>query len=141
MPGFDDDRYRDVDTVRLAGVEPGAFFHDRYRIDDVLGMGSMARVLLATDVRDGSEVALKVLHPHKARREQVRLRFRREAEILRRLGHPGIVAIRDAGRSADGVEYLAMERLTGPTLRRYLSDKGALRRRASCRSWSPSPTP
>lgn len=45
------------------------------------------------------------------------MRFRREATILRRLAHPGVVTIFDAAEDPDtGAMYLVMERLSGQTL-------------------------
>jgi serine/threonine protein kinase len=114
------------DTVVLSGMTPGIFFGDRYRVDGVLGTGAMGKVYRATDIEAGREVALKVLHPDKAAREQVLARFRREAEILTRIGHPNIVHIHDWGITDVGVDYIAMEVLEGRTLRDHLRETGPL---------------
>ena len=105
------------DTLVLSGFTSGAFFAERYRLEKLLGAGAMGKVFSATDTRTGNTVAIKVLHPERARKEIVLERFRREAEILRALGHGGIVRVLDAGRSAEGVDYLAMELLEGRTLK------------------------
>src|SRR5690606_4818850 len=101
----------DSDALVPSGIANGAFFAERYRIDALLGSGAMGRVFAATDLRAARRVALKVLHPEKARKEQVLARFRREAEILAELGHPGIVRVLDSGRTAEGIDYLVMELL------------------------------
>ncbi len=120
VPSYDDD------TVVLSGITSGAFFADRYRVDDILGSGAMGKVLLATDVQDERPIALKVLHPDKARREHVLARFRREAQILTEIGHPGIVKVLAAGRSPDGTDYIAMELIEGCTLGERLREQGPM---------------
>lgn len=114
------------DTLVLAGITNGAFFADRYRIEGVLGTGAMGKVFRATDLQHERSVALKVLHPDKARKEQVLARFRREAEIMMEVGHPGIVEVLDSGRTREGVDYIVMEVLDGRTLREHLREHGAM---------------
>ncbi|MBK9305038.1 MAG: protein kinase [bacterium] len=62
-------------------------------------------------------VALKALRPGVVT-TQLEQRFRREVAVLRRLDHPGIARLLDAG-SADGSPYLAMEFVEGLTLTRW----------------------
>ncbi|MGF1467678.1 MAG: serine/threonine-protein kinase [Sandaracinaceae bacterium] len=114
-------------------VGPGSTVAGRYDVLEERGTGAMGTVFLAVDREDGAEVALKVLRRDKARKKEVLLRFRREGEILRSLGHPGIVELRDAGRAPEGIDYLAMERLTGPTLTARLQDGEPF----SARGWLP----
>jgi serine/threonine protein kinase len=64
-------------------------------------------------------VALKVLHPHMARRPEAVNHFLDEARLASRLDHPSIVAVHDLGRT--GNEYfIAMEYVDGPDLDRLL---------------------
>jgi serine/threonine-protein kinase len=70
-------------------------------------------------------VALKVLHPAALDDPRARHRFLREAEILARLAHPGIVAVREAGE-AEGCAWIALERLEGATLADTLRRRGRL---------------
>src|SRR5262249_46121360 len=51
--------------------------------------------------------------------EGIRL-FRREAQALARLRHPGIATIFEAGNTANGIWYLAMELVPGPSLSEWL---------------------
>jgi serine/threonine-protein kinase len=116
----------DGDTLVLAGITEGTYFADRYRIGGVLGTGAMGKVFRATDLRMERQVALKVLHPDKARKEQVLARFRREAEIMMEARHPGIVEVLDSGRTPEGIDYIVMEVLDGRTLREHLRERGAM---------------
>lgn len=101
-----------------SGLRPGDRI-GRYRVESVLGQGAIGVVLLAVDTeapRASSAVAIKVLQPHAARDPETLARFRREVDILRRLGHPGVVEAKDAGRTEDGRDFLVMEHLRGETL-------------------------
>ena len=85
-----------------------------YRLRKELGSGGMADVWLADRV-DGTlarTVALKIPRLGALRRD-LALRFARERDILARLEHPHIARLYDAGISADGLPYLAMEYVDG----------------------------
>lgn len=116
----------DGNTLVLSGLTVGAFFAERYRIEGLLGTGAMGKVFHATDLQRERPVAVKVLHPDKARKEQVLARFRREAAIMAEIAHPGIVQVFDWGRTAEGVDYIVMELLHGKTLREHLRSHGPM---------------
>jgi tetratricopeptide (TPR) repeat protein len=84
-----------------------------YRIGAVLGRGGMGLVLEAE--RDSRRYALKLLALGLAAAPRALERFQREARILARLAHPGIVRVHDTG-VFQGAPYLVMERVEGPTL-------------------------
>lgn len=91
-----------------------------YRLEALLGEGGMGQVWRASRA-DGlyqRRVALKLLRPGLADRS-LRLRFAREREILARLAHPHIAGLLDAGISAEGVPYLALEYVEGEPITRY----------------------
>jgi eukaryotic-like serine/threonine-protein kinase len=92
-------------------VVPGG----RYEILDVVGQGGMGTVYRARDVVLGREVALKVLRPETAD-EGLAERLRREARILARLEHPGIVPVHDVGTLADGRVFYVMKLVRGTRL-------------------------
>jgi tetratricopeptide (TPR) repeat protein/tRNA A-37 threonylcarbamoyl transferase component Bud32 len=96
-----------------------------YRVGNLVGEGGMGIVYEGVDERDGSKVAIKILHPEQARHPGRLARFHREAEAMAVLDHPGIVRIREAG-SGPGIHYLAMEFLEGETLRQRLQREGPL---------------
>jgi serine/threonine-protein kinase len=88
-----------------------------YRLLKEIGAGGMSSVWLGERC-DGilkREVALKL--PFEGpRRAQIAERFQREREILATLTHPNIATLYDAGISASGQSYLAMELVKGKTL-------------------------
>lgn len=100
-----------------------------YRILGIIGHGGFATVYRAEDLRLGRTVALKVLHveedvPEQQRQERI-ARFRREATAAASLNHPNIVTIYEIG-DWEGLRYIAMEMLTGETLRAHLERKKTL---------------
>ena len=97
---------------------------EHYRIDDVVARGPMASVFRGTDLRTNRPVAIKA--PEMAAESDPVFfeRFRREAEIGRRLDHPGVVKVFPR-EDRDGV-YLVMEWADGPLLRNILAQEGKL---------------
>ncbi|MDH3786206.1 MAG: serine/threonine protein kinase, partial [Acidobacteriota bacterium] len=101
----------------------------RYRILEELGSGAMGDVYLAHDPQIDREIAIKTVRgfselPEEERRD-ARDRFLQEARAAGKLLHPHIVTIFDVGE-ADGLIYLAMERVQGDTLDRFLTGETAL---------------
>ena len=94
----------------------------RYALVRLLGSGGMADVHLARSIGEaGFEklVALKVLHPNLARRDDVVAYFLDEARLASQLIHPNIVQILDLGLAGDAY-YIAMELIDGADLERVL---------------------
>lgn len=88
---------------------------DRYDVHELLGRGGMGAVYRATDRVLQREVALKVITIELEQAEAAR-RLEREARVLARLEHPGIVAVHDAGILADGRPYYVMRLVRGRRL-------------------------
>ncbi len=99
----------------------------RYATLRLLGSGGMGEVYLARDKILGREVAIKVLRKRYAEDEEFVARFRREARSAAALPHPNVVSVHDLGRSEDGDHYIAMEYVSGGTLKQRLVEGGALR--------------
>ena len=91
---------------------------DRYRLERELGRGGMAVVYLATDLKHGRPVALKILRPELTPAVGAE-RFAREITIAARLQHPHILGLHDSGEAA-GMLYYAMPYVAGETLRARL---------------------
>src|SRR5262245_66610247 len=100
-----------ADTPDLEGT--------RYRLVQRIGRGGMGSVYLAEDDSLARRVALKVLDVDDARGELAE-RLVREARVLARLEHPGIVPVHDVGRLADGRVFYAMRFVEGERLDRQL---------------------
>jgi hypothetical protein len=96
-----------------------------YRIESLLGRGGMGTVYLATHERLGRKVALKVIAPALALDEDFRARFLRESQLAASLDHPNVIPIYDADE-VDGVLYLAMRYVSGPSLRELIEERGSL---------------
>jgi predicted Ser/Thr protein kinase len=88
---------------------------DGYTLESLLGRGGMGSVYLATHDRLERKVALKVIAADLAHDDEFRARFLREAQLAASLDHPNVIPIYDAG-DADGVLFLAMRYVAGPSL-------------------------
>ncbi len=90
----------------------------RYEVLEELGQGAMGTVYRARDPLIERTVAIKTVSILLLQQEgaDAESRFLREAQSAGRLSHPNIVTIYDVGE-ADGLAYIAMEYLTGMTLR------------------------
>jgi serine/threonine protein kinase len=92
-----------------------------YRTGKLIGAGAMGAVYLATDRRDQSLVALKLLHEHLSQDAAFRARFEQEAHIAAILRSPYTVHVLDSGL-ARGRLFIAMEYVQGRTLKDVLSE-------------------
>jgi predicted Ser/Thr protein kinase len=98
----------------------------KYRVDRVLGRGGMGAVYCAHDMRLERDVAIKVVRAELLSDPDARTRFRREAQLVARLQHPGIVAVFDYGTLPDGAAFLVMEYVRGRDLRAVLRAEGPM---------------
>jgi eukaryotic-like serine/threonine-protein kinase len=97
----------------------------RYRILRRIGSGGMADVYCAEDSHLGRQVAIKVLHRRFAQDQEFVERFRREAKSAAGLNHPNVVGVFDRGEH-EGTYYIAMEFLTGRTLKDIVTAEAPL---------------
>jgi serine/threonine protein kinase len=98
------------------GLRPGVVVAETYEITRLLGQGGMGAVWEAKHLRlPGKRVVVKVLL-FGATDAVVLARFRREAEIGSRLGHPNIVQVLDFNTLPDGTPYIVLELLQGESL-------------------------
>ncbi|MDP3909302.1 MAG: protein kinase [Gemmatimonadales bacterium] len=87
-----------------------------FTVEGEIGRGGMGVVYNARDERLKRRVAIKVLPPELAFREEIRIRFLREAETAARLSHPHIVPIHSVGEGPEGLVYFVMAFVDGESL-------------------------
>jgi tetratricopeptide (TPR) repeat protein len=95
-------------------LPPGTLLGGRFVLEHPAGRGGMGTVFRARDTRTEQAVALKLMHATDS--EEAIRRFTREAEVLARLSHPGIVAYVAHGIAEGNQPFLAMEWLEGESL-------------------------
>ena len=108
----------------------GTLLDERYRLAERIGGGAMGDVWRADDAVLERPVAVKILLPALLDDPAFATRFRREAQLLAALSHPGIVDIHDYGEAAFAsgarVAYIVMELVDGQPLDRVLADRGPM---------------
>src|SRR4051812_2448486 len=87
-----------------------------YRITAKLGAGGMGEVFLAEDTRLERKAAIKFLPADTAANPERRQRFLNEARAASALNHPHVCVVYDAGETADGRPFIAMEFVEGKAL-------------------------
>jgi eukaryotic-like serine/threonine-protein kinase len=107
---------QDDEVLEEARARVGTTLGEKYRVDRLIGIGGMAAVFAATHLRNGNQVALKVLHRDLARSADLRTRFLREGYAANSVGHDGTVRVLDDDKAEDGAIFLVMELLDGETL-------------------------
>lgn len=103
---------RQLDAGEGEALAPGTRF-GRFRVIRPLGRGGMAVVYLCEQLSPVQRlVAVKRVHGVRSDPE-ARLRFQIERQSLAQLNDPGIARIWDAGTTADGAAWIAMEYVNG----------------------------
>ncbi|MDO8630229.1 MAG: serine/threonine-protein kinase, partial [Phycisphaerales bacterium] len=100
----------------------------RYRIAEQIGQGGMGAVYRADDLALNRPVAMKVLRDGCMNADSVD-RILREAQVIARLEHPGIVPVHDAGRLPDGRVYYIMKLVKGRRLDEYADSPASIHER------------
>ena len=104
---------------------------NRYRLTEQIGMGGMAIVYRAVDLRTGHNVAVKVLRPEYNEDREFIGRFQREAEAASKMTHHNIVNLLDVGMDGEN-RYLVMEYVQGKTLKQVIQERGKLNAPLAC---------
>lgn len=96
----------------------GQIIGNRYRITGVIGEGGMGVVYVAEQQMGSTirKVAVKTLHQHLSKDENVLKRFHRECGTVAQLEHPNTIKVYDFGSTPDGTLYIAMEFVAGRSL-------------------------
>ncbi len=106
-------------------MSPTSVAGGRYELLSVVGRGGMALVFVARDHDRGGTVAVKLLADNLSVDPDLRERFRREAELARRLSHPNVVRVLESGET-DGRAYIVLEYAAGGSLADELVRHGPL---------------
>lgn len=93
----------------------------RYRLDVHVASGRHSEVWRGTDLVLNRTVAVKVGH---ADEPDAQTRFEREASVLTRLVHPNLLQLFAAGQTDDGLPFMVLEWVEGPSLARLMAEHG-----------------
>src|SRR3982751_1632735 len=126
----DDVKFCPNDGQTLRSAAPannlvGQIIAERYHVLKKLGEGGMGQVYLAEHVKMGRKSAVKVMNPGMVNDADAISRFNREASNASKINHPNVAAVYDFGETSDGLIYLAMEFVEGPSLTKII-EAGAL---------------
>lgn len=101
----------------------GKILEERYRISELIGTGGMANVYKATDLIDGTVVAVKILREECRSNSELVRRFKNESKAISVLDHPNIVKVFDFSMT-EKIQYIIMEYIDGITLKEYMEYRG-----------------
>jgi serine/threonine protein kinase len=98
----------------------------KYEIVGLLGKGAMGIVYKALDPDIDREVAIKTIRfdliSDDEEKNELMLRFMREARAAGKLVHPNIITIHDVGKEKD-MTYIVMQCIEGPSLQNWIASK------------------
>lgn len=95
----------------------GAILDGRYRLDEVIGSGTMGTVYRATQLTVQRPVAVKILNATLQHHPKLQQRFEIEARAVGKLNHPNVLTLFDFAYSMDkDVLYMVVEYIEGKTL-------------------------
>ena len=100
-------------------------FDGRYKIKRKIGIGGMAIVYEAIDLKTGQSVALKMLKESISDNTQALRRFINESKAVAMMDHANIVKILDVSVKTEH-KFIVMEYIKGITLRDYMNKKQKL---------------
>jgi serine/threonine-protein kinase len=103
----------------------GTVLKGTYRIDRMIGRGSMSLVYRVTHLGLDQAMAVKLLSPDALTTPQSFARFKREAMVVSGVKHPAMVHVIDFGEE-QGTPYIVMEYVDGIDLAEYIPRKGPM---------------
>ena len=106
-------------------LHEGSIVAERFRLEEELGRGGMGAVWRAKHEALDMPCAVKFIHAQAASRDELRDRFRREAQSAAKLRSPFVVQMLDFGVWED-FPYIAMELLEGESLGERLERRGPI---------------
>ena len=118
-----------IDAAGQTIIQPTSVLKDRFKLDEVLGVGGMGTVyrgrdLIKVEARDKNPyVALKVLNEDFKQHPDSFIALQREASRQQRLAHPNIATVYDFDRTRGGTVFITMELLEGEPLNKLIKKK------------------
>jgi serine/threonine protein kinase/Flp pilus assembly protein TadD len=110
---------------RAGRLAPNRMLGKRYQIVELLGEGGMGAVYQARDCELDRMVALKIIRPELALRQEILARFKQELILARRVTHKNVIRIFDLGE-AEGLKFITMEMVDGKALSSLMRESGRL---------------
>lgn len=107
-----------AETWRIGTVLGGT-----YRLDSIIGTGSVGTVFRAWHLTLEKVIAVKVIYTHLSANRTAVKRFEREARAASHLNHPNCIEVLDFGLEEDGAHYMVMEFVDGYDLAQLLTDE------------------
>ncbi|MBI3206082.1 MAG: serine/threonine protein kinase [Myxococcales bacterium] len=111
--------------MEVVEPHPGMVVSDRYRLEELIGEGAFSQVYRATDLKDGSGVAMKLLAAESIDSAGLD-RFRREAELATRLSHPNTIRLIGFNLRGKPLPFIVYELLEGHSLKHVMDHEGPL---------------
>lgn len=108
----------------VVATDPGDVLLGKYRVEEVIGVGGMGRVIRARHLYLQQSVAIKILLPNMVESKSTIARFLREAQATVRLRSEHIARVMDVGTMPDGAPFMVMEHLEGFDLGEVLRHHG-----------------
>ncbi len=96
-----------------------------YNITSLLGRGTVAHVYRAGIKGGSEEVGLKILTPFAEARAEIRELFEQEHRLMKRLNHPNVLDVDQAGTIA-GTHYMEIEIIEGRTIWQIVQEQKRL---------------
>lgn len=114
-------------------AQTGSVIGERYRVVQVLGIGSYGIAYLCQDELDSCEVAVKLAKPSK--KKIAKLLLEREREVLSRLDHPYIQRLRNYGESKEG-SWIVTDYIDGKTIEDLIFEEERVIGERECLRWT-----
>ncbi len=127
-------------------LEAGIIINEKWEIQSPIAKGGKGEVYLARQLNLDRLVALKIISREfinslEGDEEEIiseTMRFNREVQVMARMQHPNILQVYDFDQlEMDGmkVDYIVMEYVPGPTLRRTMPEKGLGHDKNKVKKW------